>query len=472
MPHVDHDLAIIGAGAGGLIAARFAAHLGARVLLAERDRIGGDCTWTGCVPSKSLIRVAKAAHQIRTAARFGIIASPCTVDMPTVRDYVQQKVREIYEPTSPEALAREGIEVALGAAAFENERTLRVGGRSVTAQHYVICTGAKPVVPSVPGLSGTPHFTYHNIFDSAHLPASLTVIGGGPLGVELAQAFRRLGSQVIMLAPRLLPHDDPDAAGVIERVFEREGVRLLRGRAASVWQESGGVVVTADDGSEARAETLLVAAGRQPNVDGLGLDRAGIVYSARGIPVDDRLRTNVPHVYAAGDVIGGEQFSHVAGWQAFEATRNALLPGSASGRPNPLAWVTFTDPEVAQVGLTEAGARQQLGDGVRVSRWDLSQVDRAKCDDDQDGFIKLMSDARGTLIGATIVAGRAGDISGELSLAIAKRLTVGDVATAVHAYPTYATALQQMASQVATERWTSSPAGRVIGKLLGFNAPK
>jgi len=242
MPHVEHDLAIIGAGAGGLIAARFAAQLGARVLLAERDRIGGDCTWTGCVPSKSLIRVAKAAHEIRTAARFGISASPCKVDMPTVRDYVQQKVREIYEPTSPEALAGEGIDVALGAASFENERTLRVGSRSVTAQHCLICTGAVPLVPSIPGLSGTLYFTYHNIFDSAHLPASLIVIGGGPLGVELAQAFQRLGSQVMIVAPRLLSHDDPDAARVIERVFEREGVRLLRGRAASVRQEPSAVV--------------------------------------------------------------------------------------------------------------------------------------------------------------------------------------------------------------------------------------
>jgi pyruvate/2-oxoglutarate dehydrogenase complex dihydrolipoamide dehydrogenase (E3) component len=472
MPRLEHDLAIIGAGAGGLIAARFAAQLGARVLLVERDRIGGDCTWTGCVPSKSLIRVARTAHEIRTAGRFGVSAAPCKVDMPMVRDYVQRKVREIYEPTSPEALAREGIHVALGGASFESDRTLRVGGRSVTAQHYLICTGARPVAPSVPGLSDTPHFTYHNIFDSTHLPASLIVIGGGPLGVELAQAFQRLGSQVTIVAPRLLPQDDPEAANVLERVFGREGVRLVRGRAASVRHEVNAVVVTSDDGCEARGETLLVAAGRQPNVDGLGLDRAGVVHSSRGIPVDDRLRTNVPHIYAAGDVVGGEQFSHVAGWQAFEATRNALLPGSASGRPNPLPWVTFTDPEVAQVGATEASARQQLGDAVHVTRWNLSQIDRAKCDDDEDGFIKLMSDARGTLIGATIVAARAGELSGEVSLAIAKRLTVGDVATAVHAYPTYATALQQMTSQIATERWTSSPTGRVIGTLLGFGAPR
>jgi pyruvate/2-oxoglutarate dehydrogenase complex dihydrolipoamide dehydrogenase (E3) component len=214
-----------------------------------------------------------------------------------------------------------------------------------------------------------------------------------------------------------------------------------------------------------------VATGRRPNVEGLGLDRARVTFSSRGIVVDERLRTNVPHIYAAGDVIGGAQFSHVAGWQAFEAARNALLPGSASGHPNPLAWVTFTDPEVAQVGPTEGSARAQFGDGVRITRWDLPHVDRAKCDHDEDGFIKLISDGRGVLVGATIVAARAGELSGEISLAVAQRLTVGDVATAVHAYPTYATALQQMTSQVATERWMSSSAGRLVGGLLGFSRP-
>ena len=468
MAKADYDLVVIGAGAAGLIAARFAVQLGARVLLAERDRIGGDCTWTGCVPSKSLIRVAKAAHEIRTAQRFGVDAASCAVNMATVRDYVQRKVQEIYQPTSPASLEREGIEVALGPTRFEDARSVRVGERLIAARRFLICTGATPVMPDIQGLKGTPHRTYHDIFDLAHLPASLTVVGGGPLGMELAQTFQRLGSHVTMLAPRLLPHDDPDAGAVLQRVFEREGVRWLRGRATSVRQESHGIVASSEAGGEAVSETLLVAAGRRPNVDGLGLDRVGIVHSERGIPVDDRLRTNVRHIYAAGDVLGGEQFSHVAGWQAFEATRNALLPGSSSGRVNPMAWVTFTDPEVAQIGLREAQARERCGDTVAVTRWDIARVDRAKCDDDEDGFIKLVSNPRGVLVGATIVASRAGEMSGELSLAIAKGLSVGDVATAVHAYPTYTTALQQMASQIATERWTSSRVGRVIARLMGF----
>jgi pyruvate/2-oxoglutarate dehydrogenase complex dihydrolipoamide dehydrogenase (E3) component len=464
----EYDLAIIGAGAGGLIAARFAAHLGARVLLAERDRIGGDCTWTGCVPSKALIRVAKAAHEIRTAQRFGLNGASCAVAMPKVRDYVQRKVQQIYHPTSTEALEREGIHVVLGRASFENRCTLRIGERSIVARRYLVCTGATPVTPSIPELDGTPHFTYHNVFETLHLPASLIVIGGGPLGIELAQAFQRLGSHVTIVAPRLLPHDDPEAGEVLQRVFEREGIRWLQGRAIAVRQEPAGIVVASDAGGEAHGENLLVAAGRRPNVAGLALDRAGVAHSDRGIPVDDRLRTNVAHIYAAGDVLGGEQFSHVAGWQAFEATRNALLPGTASGRVNPMAWVTFTDPEVAQVGMSEMAARQRFGQAVTVTRWDIAQVDRARCDDDEEGFIKLISDRRGVLIGATIVASRAGEMSGELSLAIARGLRVGDVATSVHAYPTYATALQQMSSQVATARWSSSAAGRLIGRLLGF----
>lgn len=468
MARPEYDLAIIGAGAGGLTAARFAAYLGARVLLAESDRIGGDCTWTGCVPSKSLIRVAKAAHELRTAHRFGIDAPLHTVDMPKVRDYVQGKVRQIYQPTSPEALEREGIHVALGPVSFENERTLRIAERSIVARRYLVCTGATPVTPALEGLKAIPHFTYHNIFEAAQLPASLIVIGGGPLGMELAQAFQRLGSQVTIVAPSLLPHDDPEAAAVLQRVFEREGVRWLRGRAVAVRRELTGLVVATENGADARGDQLLIATGRRPNITGLALERAGVTHSDRGIPVDDRLRTNVPHIYAAGDALGGEQFSHIAGWQAFEATRNALLPGSASGRPNPMAWVTFTDPEVAQVGVSEATARERFGEAITVARWDIARVDRAACDDDEDGVIKLIADRRGVLIGATIVASRAGEMSGELSLAIARRLRVDDLAAAVHAYPTYATALQQMCSQVATARWTSSAAGRFIGRLQGF----
>ena len=467
MAQPPYDLVVIGAGAGGLTAARFAAQLGARVVLVERDRIGGDCTWTGCVPSKSLIRVAKVAHEVRTAARFGVSASSPIVQMDVVRRYIDDKVRRIYTPTSPEALAREGIDVALGRAAFVDALTVRVGDRTLPGRRFLINTGASPVIPAVSGLDRVPYLTYQGIFDNGALPESLCVIGGGPLGLEIAQAYQRLGSQVTVIAKTLLPRDDPDAARVVRDVLEREGVRLVAARATAVRQEGSAAVVTAD-GCESRAGTLLVAAGRKPNVEGLALDRAGVVCSERGIPVDDRLRTNVKHIYAAGDVIGGEQFSHVAAWQAFQAARNALLPGSASGRPNPIAWTTFTDPEVAQVGLTEAAARQRFGDGVLIARWNLSRVDRAVCDDEQDGFVKIAATSGGVIVGATIVAARAGEMSGEMSVAIARRLKVGEIATALHAYPTYATALQQMTGDTAMHGWISSAQGRMVRRFSGL----
>jgi pyruvate/2-oxoglutarate dehydrogenase complex dihydrolipoamide dehydrogenase (E3) component len=465
-----YDLVVIGAGAGGLTAARFAAQLGATVALVERDRIGGDCTWTGCVPSKSLIRVAKAAHEIRTAQRFGIATEAVSVRMDEVRRYVHGKVLQIYAPTTPEALEREGIDVILGPAAFVDAHTVRVGDRMLRGRRFLINTGATPAIPAIAGLNRVSYFTYHRIFDNDRLPDSLIVVGGGPLGMEIAQAYRRLGSRVTIVARRLLPRDDPEAADTIRRVFEGEGIRLVVGRATAIRPapDDARAIVVSSDAGETRGDCLLIAAGRKPNVHDLALERAGVTYSEQGIVVDDRLRTNVRHIYAAGDVLGGEQFSHVAAWQAFEAARNALLPGSASGRPNPIAWVTFTDPEVAQVGLTESAARSRFGDRARIAQWRLSRVDRAVCDDDADGFIKLVMGPGGVIIGATIVAARAGEMSAEMSVAIARRLKVGDIATAIHAYPTYATALQQMAGEAATTGWIRSAQGRLVRRLMGF----
>jgi pyruvate/2-oxoglutarate dehydrogenase complex dihydrolipoamide dehydrogenase (E3) component len=470
MADEDYDFVVIGAGAGGLTAARFAARLGAKVALVERDRIGGDCTWTGCVPSKALIRVAKAAHEIRAGQRFGIWTGAVDVRMNDVRRYIAGRVQQVYESAPPEILDREGIDVILGQAEFENGHTLNAGGRRLHGQRFLITTGASPVIPAIAGLESVPYVTYHRIFDNDRLPESLIVVGGGPLGMEIAQAYRRLGSRVTVVATRVLPRDDPDAADTVRRVCEREGIRFVFARATAVRHDGREVCVTSEH-EETSGDCLLLAAGRKPNLTGLALERAGVIHSERGIPVDDRLRTNVRHVYAAGDVLGGEQFSHVSAWQAFEATRNALLPGTASGRPNPIAWTTFTDPEVAQVGLTESQARSRFRGRLTIVRWNLSRVDRAVCDDEKDGFIKIITTGDGTVTGATIVASRAGEMSAELSVAIARRLKIGDIATAIHAYPTYATAMQQMASEIALTNWVTSVQGRIVRRLLGF-APR
>ena len=354
------DLAIIGAGSAGLIAADFAAKLRARVALLERDRIGGDCTWTGCVPSKALIRVAKTAHDMRTATRFGIGAVAPIVDMPVVRAYLDSTIEHIYAGTTPEALQRKGIEVVLGPASFAGPRTIAVGSQRIRAKKILIATGAQPEVPAIPGLSGAPFATYRTIFANDRLPESLLVLGGGPVGVEIAQAYQRLGTRVTLFAERILAKEEPDASAIVLRVLHREGVTVVGERVLSV-ERTGERVAVHSSNNAIEGDVLLVATGRRAACDGLNLEAAGVRYSERGIVVNDRLETTTRNVYAAGDVIGSEQFSHYAGWQGFQAARNALLPRSVSGRASGIPRVTFTDPEVAQVGMTEAEARAAHG---------------------------------------------------------------------------------------------------------------
>jgi pyruvate/2-oxoglutarate dehydrogenase complex dihydrolipoamide dehydrogenase (E3) component len=462
----EYDLAILGAGSGGLVAASFAARLGRRVALVEKSRIGGDCTWTGCVPSKALLKAAKVAHEARTAARYGITVGQPVADMARVRDYVRGAIERVYRLETPEELAKQGIDVVLGAARFLDAHSVRAGEGKIRAKAFLITTGARPAIPKIDGIDDVPFLTYEQIFENGRLPERLIVVGGGPVGVEIAQAYRRLGSQVSIIAPTLLPKDEPEARARIERVFETEGIRLERGRAASAAQDAQEIVIGVSGGTDLRADMLFVASGRRPNVDGLDLEKAGVRYSVRGVEVDDRLRTTASHIYAAGDVAGGHQFTHFAGWQAFQAVRNALLPGSASGFAGVVPWVTFTDPEVAHAGLTVEQARSKFGGRVRVLQWELSHVDRAICEGDQQGFVKLVTREDGTILGATIVAARAGEAITEFVLALQRRWNVRDLAGAIHAYPTYSTPVQQMAAELAVDRLVSGTSGRL---LLGLS---
>ena len=282
--------------------------------------------------------------------------------------------------------------------------------------------------------------------------------------MEVAQAYQRLGAMVSVVADRLLPKDEPEVRELLQRVFEREGVRFVRGRARSTRKE-GGEIVVATDGEEARGDLLLIACGRKPSVAGLDLEKAGVTYSDEGIPVDDRLRTNVKNIYVAGDVTGGYQFTHFAGWQAFQAVRNALLPGNNSRLTDLVPWVTFTDPEVAHVGLTEEQARDTFGENLRICRWDLSRTDRAICEDDRDGFTKVIAKKNGILVGATLVNRRAGETITELIIAIKGNMKISDLAGTIHAYPTYSTAVQQLAAELAIEESLSGASGKIIRGL-------
>lgn len=464
MSNNSYDLAIIGAGSGGLVAARFAAQLGAKVALAEKNRIGGDCTWTGCVPSKALLKVAKVAHEVRTAAHYGVVTSSPSVEMASVRAYVRSAIEAVYRLETPEVLKDEGVDVFLGPAQFLDASTISVGKSLIRSKSFLITTGARPSLPPIPNLNNIPFMTYETIFDNDVLPKTMVIIGGGPIGIEMAQAYRRLGADVSVIAEHVLPKEDPDVQQLMQTILEREGVRFVREQAKAV-KRDGALTFVSTENHQAAGELLLVAAGRKPNVDGLALEQAGVHYSPRGVPVDDRLRTNAKHIYAAGDVVGGYQFTHYAGWQAFQAVRNALLPGSSSGVSNLVPWVTFTDPEVAHIGLSEADAKAQHGADIQVHRLEMAQIDRAVCENDRSGFVKIITTGDGTIVAATIVAARAGEAIVELIVAMNRGMKVKDVAGTIHPYPTYSTAVQQLAADITVEHLLSGSSGKLVRGL-------
>ncbi len=460
------DLVIVGAGSGGLVAADFAARLGVRVALVERDRIGGDCTWTGCVPSKALVKAARLAHQVRTSARLGIDAGEPSIDMAKVRDGIREAIERVYRGETPEALERKGITVIPGAARFTAQDAISVGNRTIRARKFVITTGARPALPPIRGLEDVPHATYETIFDNDRLPRHLIVVGGGPVGAEVVQAYRRLGSMVTIIAPRLLPAEDEETHRVIQRVFEREGIRFHHGRVVATRMDGADIVVDTDSQEEARGDLLLVATGRRPNIGGLGLDAAGVIHADGGIPVDRRLRTNMRHIYAAGDVVGGPQFTHFAGWQGFHAAKAALLPGGGADA-DLVPRVTFTDPEVAHVGPDLQTCRERYGDGVQTRRIDIAAIDRAASDHESDGFIRLVVRGNEAIVAATVVAPHAGETLGELVVAIKNRVHASALADTMHPYPIYATGIQQLAFELALDKNLSGVRGRLARWLAG-----
>ncbi len=463
----NYDLIIIGGGSAGLTAASFAMQLGARIALVEKHRIGGDCTWTGCVPSKTLLKTARVAHQMRTADRHGLTPAEPDVDMKSVMAHVRGVIADVYEEESPEALRADGIDVFLGSPRFLDPQTVVVGETRLTSRYFLLATGAHPFIPPISGLEGVNYLTYESVWDLEVLPRHLLVVGGGPVGCEMAQAFRRLGAKVTMAVSRdrLLPRDEPEASRVLAEVFTAEGIDLRTNARAERARQEGQAIHVIAGGKELVGDALLVAAGRRPNVEGLDLEQAGVIYSEGGIQVDDNLRTSQRHIYAAGDCIGSYQFTHYAGWQAAMAVRNALLPGASKGVTDQVPWTTFTDPEVARVGMSEAQAREKFGDSVNTFEWSMEQVDRARAEGDTGGFMKLICTKDGTLVGATIVAARAGEMIHECILVLERGLKVSDLATIIHVYPTYSTATMQAAAVIRVEQLLSGTSGQVLRAL-------
>jgi pyruvate/2-oxoglutarate dehydrogenase complex dihydrolipoamide dehydrogenase (E3) component len=449
-----HDLIVIGMGSAGLTAAEFATRIGVRPVAVERARLGGDCLWTGCVPSKALLAAGRVAHHMRTAGEFGIRSVEPDIDLAAVWRRIRA-VQERIAATDDSAQRYEamGVEVVTGDARLTGPTTVAVDGRQLESKHILICTGSRPAVPPIAGLTEAGFQTSETLFELDEPPRSFVVIGGGPSGVELAQGMRRLGIDVTLLeqAPRLIGADEPELAELIARRLRDEGVAIYTGvEIERVTSEDGQKAVHATGGSW-RAQELLVATGRTPASDGLGVAEVGIEVGMHGIVVDGRMRTTVPSIYAVGDIAGRYYFTHSAGYEGVVAVRDMFFPGKAKA-DELVPWCTFTDPEIAHAGMTQAEAVAAHGeDAVEVHRMTLDHSDRARTDGTDDGAILLVT-AKDKLVGAHIAAAAAGEMIQECTLAIRSGMKLRDLAAMVHVYPTLSTSIGLLAADAAYER--------------------
>ena len=445
----DRDVIVIGAGSGGLVAALIAATVRARVTLIERSRMGGDCLNTGCVPSKALIRSARLAADINRSTAFGFRRSQPDIDFEAVMERVQRVIREIEPHDSVERYESLGVSVEIGEAMILSPWEVRINGEVLTTRSIIIATGAEPLIPPIDGIEGISYLTSETLWALRERPGRLVVLGGGPIGTEMTQAFARLGSQVTQVerAPRILTREDPEVSELVATSLQQEGVEVLTGFGArEVVSRDGGYAlrcVSEDNQTEKLIgfDQLLVAVGRKANVEGYGLEELGVALTDRGtIAVDQHLATNFPNIYAIGDVAGPYQFTHTASHMAWYAAVNALFGTFWKFRVDysVIPWCTFSSPEVARVGVSETEARQQ-GLAHEVTRFDVGELDRAIADEEGHGFVKVIT-KRGSdrILGVTIVADHAGDLISEYILAMKHGLGLKDIMGTIHIYPTLA----------------------------------
>jgi pyruvate/2-oxoglutarate dehydrogenase complex dihydrolipoamide dehydrogenase (E3) component len=447
----EYDLCVIGGGAAGLVAAAGAAALGAKVVLVEKHRLGGDCLWTGCVPSKALLASARVAHLLRAGARYGLPPSDAPVALPAVMERVRQVIRAIEPNDSPERFRALGVEVVFGAGRFTAPDRFEVDGRAIAARRFVLATGSRPAAPAIPGLDTVPYLTNETVFELSEPLASLIVLGAGPIGMELAQAFARLGTQVTVVetAAAALGREDRELAALLVERLEQDGVRFHLGAKVLRAEGGGAARIAIERPAGGKRETLeaarlLVAAGRSANTEDLGLEAAGVALANGRVQVDARLRTSNPCIYACGDVIGRFPFTHMAEHQAGVVLRNALFRFPAKAETRVVPWCTFTDPELARVGLSEDEARARNLPHA-VYRFPFADLDRAQAEGETAGLVKLVADPRGRLLGAAILGPQAGELIHEYVLALTHRMKLSDISRTIHVYPTLAQANRRAA---------------------------
>jgi pyruvate/2-oxoglutarate dehydrogenase complex dihydrolipoamide dehydrogenase (E3) component len=454
----NYDLLVIGGGAAGLTAAGMGANFGAKTLMVEANELGGDCTWHGCIPSKTLLHLSKVARNVSEAEKFGYQKSQ-GLDFSSVMEHVRSRREEVYEEAdNPKIYRRMGVDIEFGEALFVDDHTVRIikdeENRKVSARYIIIATGSKALVPPIKGIEEVSYHTNETIFELEEQPESLAIIGAGPIGIEMAQAFQRLGTQVTVfdMLPRILSNDNEELAAMLQDYLEDEGVEFELASDVKNLSETpdGKIRMETEVNGEALAREgseLLVAAGRAANYEGLQLESAGIQYQKNGITVDDRCRTNRKHIYAVGDVTGRYQFTHMSEHMAKVAVTNALLKIPKKIDQKNMPWSTYTDPELAHVGATEKELRQG-NISYKTYRFPYDKIDRAITDGCTEGLIKVFAkEWNGKILGATIYGKQAGDLIGEYALAMRNGVTLRNIADTIHPYPTYGLGVRRAADQ-------------------------
>lgn len=449
-PAPRYNLVVIGGGTAGLVSAIGAAGLGAKVALIEKHFMGGDCLNVGCVPSKAIIRAARKAAGVRDMAEFGVnVPNGTTIDFGKVMERMRRLRADISPHDSAKRFTELGVDVFLGAGKFTGPDTIEVGGQTLRFTKAVIATGARAAAPPIPGLKDVPYLTNETLFSLTELPKRLGIIGAGPIGCEMAQSFARFGSEVFLIEAThgILPREDRDASEIVRAVMEREGVKLLCcGKDLKLARDPNGVRLQVEShgkGYDVLVDQLLVAVGRAPNVEGLGLETVGVEFDKKGVKVNDRLQTANPRIYACGDICSPYQFTHAADFMARIVIQNALFKGRAKASSLIIPWATYTSPEIAHVGLYEKEAKDK---GIEVDTYtqELSKVDRAILDGETEGFVRVHV-RKGTdeIVGATVVATHAGELIGELTLAMKGKLGLKTIGGTIHPYPTQAEAIRK-----------------------------